>query len=479
MRRAGAIVLAMLAGGCGGLAARQPDAGGSTLRSTWVDPQGDGSLQVGPGEPLRDRVELGPVRSAGPELARFVHLTDAHVRDEESPARAAFLDRLGAPFTSTFRPQEALTVQVLTAAVRAADAARPDAVIEGGDLIDNDQLNELTWATTVLRGGRVRPDSGAPGYEGVQGGGEPDPFFYRPDVDAPPHPGLLAKAQRSLTSPGLSAPWYPVTGNHDVLVDGEIAPTPRTRAIAVGDRRLIEPRRGLRVTRTEAQAPRAVDALLAHGLPGRTVHVTPDTARRELPAAEAVRRLRDASRAPGSGSRLDYAFDIGARVRAVVLDIARRNAGSDGLVTAAQTAFLRSALRGASDRWVLVFTHQALPSAAGAASAMRLLDGDPHVLALVSGHTHRNRIEPRRTAAGGYWQISTASLADFPQQERVLSVHTTRGGGAVINTWMLDTAPDPQADTARELAFLDAQGGRVLGDAGQRRDRNLRLWRDP
>jgi hypothetical protein len=479
VRRALTIAIALLASGCGGTAARQPDADGSTLRSTWVDPQGDGSLQVGAGEPLRDRVELGSVRSAGPELARFVHLTDAHVRDEESPARAAFLDRLGAPFTSTFRPQEALTVQVLAAAVRAADAARPDAVVEGGDLADNDQLDELTWATTVLRGGRVRPDSGAPGYQGVQGGGEPDPFFYRPDVDAPRHPGLLAQAQRPVTSPGLNAPWYPVTGNHDVLVDGEIAPTPRTRAVAVGDRRLVEPRRGLHVARSEAQAPRAVDALLAHGLPGGTTRVAPDPARRQLSAPEAVRRLRDAGGAPGSGSRLDYVFDIGARVRAVVLDIARRGAGSGGLVSAAQTAFLRSALRGADDRWVLIFTHQALPSAAGAATAMRLLDGDAHVLALVSGHTHRNRIEPRRTAAGGYWLISTASLADFPQQERALSVHATRGGGAVIDTWMLDTAPDPQADTARGLAFLDAQGGRVLGDAGQRRDRNVRLWRDP
>ena len=34
---------------------------------------------------------------------------------------------------------------------------------------------------------------------------------------------------------------------------------------------------------------------------------------------------------------------------------------------------------------------------------------------------------------------------------------------------MLDTAPDPLADTARELAYLDAQGGRPQREAGTRR----------
>ena len=40
---------------------------------------------------------------------------------------------------------------------------------------------------------------------------------------------------------------------------------------------------------------------------------------------------------------------------------------------------------------------------------------------------------------------------------------------------------DPQGSglvgTARELAYLDAQGGRPGGDAGTRRDRNVQLYR--
>ena len=203
-----------------------------------------------------------------------------HVRDEESPARVPFLDRLGGPFSSTFRPQEALSAQVLDAAVRSVNAARPDAVLVTGDLVDNAQANELALARTVLDGGRARPDSGAPGYDGVQDAADPDPAYYRPDVDPPRHPGLLAAAQRPFHAPGLRAPWYAVPGNHDLLVAGELARTPSTAAVAVGGERLVQPDAGLDVPRSEnALTPSSSTTLLSGGLPGRTARTAPDPGR--------------------------------------------------------------------------------------------------------------------------------------------------------------------------------------------------------
>jgi hypothetical protein len=94
---------------------------------------------------------------------------------------------------------------------------------------------------------------------------------------------------------------------------------------------------------------------------------------------------------------------------------------------------------------------------------------------VVAGNSHRNRIRPRVTPGGGYWQISTSSLADHPQQARALRVRRTADGYA-LETWMLDHDGGGLAGAARELAFLDAQGGRPQGFAGSRADRNARLF---
>jgi hypothetical protein len=471
MRRAIALALvALAAGGCASGGGGAPAArDGSTLAATWRDPDGNGFLSRGPGEPLRDR---GTPARMGRTLATLAVLTDVHVRDEESPARVPFLDRLGGPFSSTLRPQETLSAQVLNAAVRSVNAARPDAVLVTGDLIDNAQANELALARTVLDGGEAHPDSGAPGYQGVQEASDPDPAYYRPDVDPPRHPGLLDAAQRPFRARGLNAPWYAVPGNHDLLLAGELARTPSTEAVAVGDQRLVQPDAGLDIPRSEnALTPQLVDSVLSGGLPGQTEHIAPDPGRRELTPAEAIAGLRAASGHGGSGARMDDAFDVGA-VRVITLDTVRRDVGSSGVLTRAQVSWLRGRLDAAGDRRVIVVSHQPLTKVAGAEGALALLDRDPHVIAALAGDSHHNRIARR----GRYWLIQTSSLADYPQQARMLRVRETAGGGTVIETWMLDTAPDPLADTARELAYLDAQGGRPQHDAGTPLDRNARLF---
>ena len=481
---------AFILAGCGGAGAARQDPSGSTLHATWQDPAGTGQLVVGPAEPFVHRTELGgPARTLG-VLATLAHLTDAHVLDAESPARVTFLDRLGAPFQSTFRPQETLTAQVLAGSLRSVRAMRPDVVIQGGDLIDNDQANELTLALDVLKGGRAHPGSAGPGYQGVQSAADADPFYYRPDLDAPRHPGLLRRATHPFLSPGAGSTWLPVLGDHDILVAGEIAPTAQTRALAVGDqavwdlppgltapRELLSLGRGGGLSPDGPPDPGVVDRFLAQALDAPKVRVRADPRRRELDAAETVLALGRASGRSGSGSLLDYAVDVSDHVRVLVLDLARRGGGSGGLVHTGQAAWLEAQLASAGERWIVVVSHQPLVSSGGGEEILGLLDRDQRVIAAVSGHVHRNRIRARRTTAGGYWLISTASLIDYPQQARALRLLATSEGVA-LQTWMLDHAfPGDLGTISRQLSYLDAQGGRPQGFAGGRRDRNAILYR--
>ena len=484
-RAAAALLLAatLLSAGCMDDGTDSPSS--STLEATYLDTDGDGVLERGPGEPLIDRTDLAPRARPGRVLATLVQISDAHVRDEESPARVPAVDRLGSPFESTFRPQEALTAQVLAATVRSANALAPSGVLVSGDLADNAQANELEASLAALRGGRVAPDSGSRGYDGVQAASDPDPFFYRPDVDAPRFPGLLDRAQRPFRSPGLRMPWFPVAGNHDLLLAGEAPLTQATAAVAVGDRATSarDPASLLPPGATEAGAtPALVDRAVADALSGPTRRVPPDPARRLLEPSRAVDRLRRASGVPGAGPRLDYTVDLGPRVRLVVLDTVDRAGGSGGAVAAEQLAWLDRQLAAAGSRWVLLASHQPLSSSEGGRAVLARADRDRRVIAAIAGHTHRNRIRPRSTPVGGYWLIETGSLVDFPQQARALRFRATTGGGVAIETWMLDHddrgAAGALAATSRRLAFLDAQGGRPQRFAGSRPDRNARLYLD-
>jgi 3',5'-cyclic AMP phosphodiesterase CpdA len=475
----------MLATSCGGTVARNPGAYGSTVSATWHDPAGTGQLERAPGERLIARTELGPAAALEQEIATLAHVTDAHVLDASSPARVTFLDRLGPPFQSTFRPHETLTAQVLAGTVRAIRRLRPDAVIQGGDLIDNDQSNELVQALVTLSGGFVGPGSGPHGYHGVQLSGDADPFYYRPDLDAPRYPGLLQRATEPFWSPGLGARTYPVLGDHDILVQGEIRPMPETKALATGSEALWELPPGLKLPPNAASAltnnspdgpprPGVVSSFLAQALAGPKVPVPSDPARREMEPGEVISRVTKGQTRPS----LDYRADLAPGLRVIVLDLARRGGGSGGLVRPEQPGWLAKELASAGNRWIIVASHQPLTSSEGGDQLLSLLDQHPKVIAAVSGHIHRNRIEPRQTQAGGYWMINTASLIDYPQQARAMKVVATNGGGVAIQTWMLDHAfPGNLGTISRQLAYLDAQGGRPKNLQGDRLDRNVTLYR--
>jgi hypothetical protein len=237
--------------------------------------------------------------------------------------------------------------------------------------------------------------------------------------------------------------------------------------------------------------PSFVQSFLAQALAGPTVKVPADPSRYELSFPEMIGRLwrgagvahqsgvsASASASAAASERLDYVRDVGASLRVIVLDLVRRGGGSGGLVVSGQAAWLERQIASAGQRWIIVVTHFPLVSASGGAQLLEVMDRAPRVVGALAGHIHRNQIIARKTAAGGYWLITTASLIDFPQQARGLSLMSTADGGVALETWMLDHVDNGSLGTiSRQLSYLDAQGGRANGFSGTAGDRNVRLFR--
>jgi len=218
----------------------------------------------------------------------FAQLTDPQIADEMSPARVDFADAAGGEIKSSWRPQEAMGLQVFDQTVRAVNANQRSTVKQGngkraklglaittGDLADNQQLNETQWFRDVLDGGQIDPYSGKPvgpgntcggvdqatidavnadvaarRYTGVQDyddyAAAPDDRkagFWDPDAAPtggayaafPRYPGLMERAQAPFTAAGLDVPWYISRGNHDGLIQGNAPASEELfRAIATG-----------------------------------------------------------------------------------------------------------------------------------------------------------------------------------------------------------------------------------------------------
>jgi hypothetical protein len=129
-----------------------------------------------------------------------------------------------------------------------------------------------------------------------------------------------------------------------------------------------------------------------------------------------------------------------------------------------------------------------------------LFHGHPNVIAYVAGHTHENKIIPFEREGGGWWEINTSAVADWPQQNRLIEVMDNRDGTLSIFGTVLDHSsphaiPSPTADTGtvagfsvpdlaalgRSFSYNDPQSDRArppndpTGADGMPEDRNVEL----
>jgi 3',5'-cyclic AMP phosphodiesterase CpdA len=473
---------------------------GPALRKTYR------ALVEGPPEPHLVRTELGGTPDAGlaphgEAIAVIAHLTDLHVIDAQSPARFEFVNRYWRDprfreLITMQRPHEMFSTHAIAAMVRTVNGivaapltgTAPRLAVMTGDGVDNTQRNELANLLALLGGGTVRPDSGAPGYDGVQATGWPDDIFWKPDGKAgddvfqrdagyPSRPGVLDEAVREFHSEGLRLPWLRCWGNHEQVCQGVGLVTPALAKAMAGSRKPVGMPPGI-------DPDSAVETFVVEPerfMTGAYREVTPDPGRRPIERGDLFNEPY-------------YVHDAGL-VRFITLDTVCNEGGADGTVDAAQLRWLERRLEEVhsrfrsrdgstvstrnEDRYVVVLSHHGYDSLSNprceprAAELLEILTRFRNVVLWLNGHTHANRVTPRAT----FWEVTTASIIDWPCQSRLVEIYATAGGMLAIGCTMLDHDGEGLAGLHRELAANVPGCGFDAVRAGTPADRNVILLR--
>ena len=378
--------------------------------------------------------------------------------------------------------------------------------------------------------------------------------FYDPDQPAgpkysdwPAYPGLMDRAQEPFQAAGLDVPSYVVLGNHDALAQGNQKAIQPFEQVGLGCLKPLVPVADL------TEVANVLDPSYLAGLlntdPEQLMFVPPDPARQYVDRAQYKQRFDTGAQGDAhgfgfvdpnedtdsGGAATYYAFTAKPGIRMIGLetncDGGVAGPSANGNVDDPQFQWLRGELEAASERdeLIVVFGHHPIRSLdcaipdetpppctaddshghdvdpgcdADPRDSTPLHDGEdlttlfhefPHVIAYVAGHTHENTLAHFDNPGGGpgdFWGIETASLVDWPPQNRLIQMMDNCDGTLSIFGTTLDsaapaTAPDSgsqangmtEADLgsiSRTLSFNDPQAGAGTGE-GAPEDRNVEL----
>jgi 3',5'-cyclic AMP phosphodiesterase CpdA len=371
------------------------------------------------------------------DFVHFAQFSDVHIVDDASPVRLENINRgsyggLDSMVQAISRKQDPYSARIWNAVVESINAANTsdalDFALGTGDHTDTGTKTELRWFIEIADG--IKSAS----LQAVIDAGTMEDF----------------------TPVGLDVPWYAAVGNHDVEYQGTINSLRVTKSI-IGDISDL------------SRLPQTVD-LYADSLTLPTWHGF-DT----QPASSLEH------------SYGYYSFNPADYIHCIVLDTAIYNLEgrlpvetlSQGVLDKVQYDWMVSEIEANSNRICIIFSHHnplgsfsATKSQVSASKLMKTLCSYENVVALVNGHTHVNKIDAitYRDLPGGYWNINTASIIEWPQEWRNITVKDNGDGTGSILCQMM------QHSDAESLAVAEADpDANKTKREGTAEDRNVEL----
>ena len=325
-------------------------------------------------------------------LLHFAQMTDVHIVDDTDPLRleniklcAYDLGNLDVLIQSISRDQDRYSARNWDAVIRSInDANGSDPFtfsIMTGDHTDTGLKNEFRWFIDIADG--VLSDS-------LQ--------------DA-----IAEGAVEEFEPAGLNTPWYAAIGNHDVEYEGTVNNSELILALLdlYGD---IDT---LNVLSDAVEAYKnSTTEPWWHGFANQ-------------PASSMV------------NSYGYYSFDPNEIVHCIVLDTAifipagKKETFSLGCLDRVQFDWMVRDIEANRDRLCVVFSHhspltgfQDSLSEVKADELMQKLASYDNVIAHINGHDHVNTVDPvkNESGAGGYWNINTCAIIDWPQEWRNITI---------------------------------------------------------
>ena len=407
-------------------------------------------------------------------------------------------------------------------------------LLEGGEIDPNSGVEDNM--PICGRNGEAARYTGVQDYEDYTEG---DFAYYDPNSPQgkwsafPLYPGLMDRAQKPFVAEGSAVPTYVTSGNHDSLAQGNAWSNAVYEAIAVG------------CSKPMTFLPGQPSPSFISTSPENAVDVPGDPARRYVtkqenkqlhedggkPGAHGYEHVDPAEDAASNGAASYYSFSPKPGLRIISIDTVSEGGtigdSSNGNVDDPQFQWLSGELAEAEAAGELVIAmghhpirslssvtpDEAAPQCLGVPNepnpgcdpdpristplhgGNKLRDlflAHPHVIAYVSGHTHEHKLLPfkRADGSGGFWELNTSSIVDWPVQGRVIELVDNNDDTLSILSTVFDhngpITAEPAGTNAlgldegqlaaigRTLAYNDPGAGPGVAD-GQAGDRNVEL----